>query len=146
MKKVVIVAIIALFFSGLLFPSRNLGRKKVITINNPIQSSVWKTGFSYTIRWSLPGDTSLLSISLIPQQNRATGLMITPITAKTNNDGNYLWKIPGTIKSGKYIIRISTLNGKIFGNSKGFEIRKKMHAASHELSKIIFMKVLKFLL
>lgn len=143
MRKTFVLIIVVFFISGIVMAENSFRQKSVITISNPTQNTVWKTGKSYNINWALNGSNSSMTILLIQHLETLARPKIITITEKTNNDGNFVWTVPKNLKSGKYFVRIRTLNGKVEGDSKIFKIERFILVNDVFLDKILFMKVLK---
>ena len=89
-----------------------------ITITNPHSGDKWVKGNSYTIKWTKAGNmNSYVKIRLYQGSTKILG-----ITDKTENDGSYQWTVPSSVTNGQYIIRVKTIDNKVYDDSDVFTI------------------------
>ena len=97
---------------------------KSISIMFPNIRSTWRSGQKAEIVWSRrPAMQKKVKIELFRTGMLAASGMISP---STENDGSYIWKIPAMIVSGKYVIKITTLDGNHYGVSSTFTLNSKL--------------------
>ncbi len=96
-----------------------------LKLQTPEKGFKWYQGLKYDIGWftmSLSKLDPYIELSLYRADNKKLQTIITrryPTSAK-----DYKWKIPATIPSGKYFIRIRTKDGKYSDDSGVFTITK----------------------
>jgi len=93
------------------------GRKRII-IKNPNGGEKWYAGKKYKIKWNKYEEMAdNVKICLLRGNTE-----VKTITNSTPNNGVYIWRIPATIKSGTYKVRILTVDSIVFNESKHFTI------------------------
>ncbi len=97
---------------------------KTINIKFPNNRSIWRSGQKGEIVWShKPSMNRRVKIELFKERDLRVNAVI---SADTENDGSFLWKIPPIIVSGKFLIKITTLDGANYGVSEIFTINSKL--------------------
>jgi uncharacterized protein YfaS (alpha-2-macroglobulin family) len=92
-----------------------------ITVFSPHKGDVWYKGNSYDIAWSTGCGQVEPKIKISLYQGKTK---ILDIVNSTQHDGSFLWKIPKSLTSGVYYIRVKTTDNIEYGDSKPFEIRE----------------------
>lgn len=113
MKKVFVFSIV-IFLAGFF-----LSAQAVYNVTKPDLSSKWAKGRTRDIIWDNKGDTVKVKLRLY---NSLATAKILDIAANQNNNGTFSWKIPQSVKPGKYIVRVKNMNNTKWGDSKVFEI------------------------
>jgi len=99
---------------------------QTITINSPDSGNVWHKGKTYVIKWVRNGSmNSKVKIRLYQGSKK-----ILSIVNSTPNDGSFIWKIPESLEDGIYVIRVKTVDNKVFDNSDSFKIVKSLSFGS----------------
>ncbi len=92
-----------------------LNTPAVIGIANPKKGDVWIKGKAYHVQWKTSGITlTWVKVSLL-----GTGFEKV-LSAKTQNNGDFAWTIPGTIPDGSYRIQVAA---NVTGVSEYFQIK-----------------------
>ena len=89
-----------------------------ITVISPKTGDSWTQGLKYSITWNRTGNMAG-SVDIRLWQS---GTAIRDIARKVTNDGTYPWKIPMDLAAGSYLIRVKTIDGKVVGASRPFNI------------------------
>ncbi len=99
----------------------HIGEK--ITVTSPKKGDHFARLDNLQIRWinSNLSSRTRLKIFLIKFSN---GEKIMEISTMTPNNGEMQWKIPLSVPTGDYIVRISTLTGNVYGDSGAFSIKR----------------------
>ena len=119
MKKISILCIMAIFTYSLV-----LAGVPEIVVDKPDGSKTWFNGQEKLIKWSkLPDLNTPVKIRLLSADGNTK---ILDITNNTTNDGEFLWKVPGTgsINQNCYVIRVKTIDDKYSDDSNVFKIAK----------------------
>jgi hypothetical protein len=91
-----------------------------ITVTSPHSGDTWNVGSTYAITWTKTGTMdSNVKISL---RDSTSTTKILDIINSTLNDGNYSWEIPTSVAPGNYVIRVSTTDSQVYGDSEAFTI------------------------
>ncbi len=85
-----------------------------ITITDPSGSATWEKGKRYTIKWESTAIRGSVKIDLIDPGDR-----VTPLVRQTLNNGKYSFTLMQNMADGNYRIRVSSTDGKTFGESAG---------------------------
>ena len=85
-----------------------------LTVDNPATNRKHVAGMTYFIQWTPGNAGATVKIELLKAGKRTKW-----VTKKTANDGEYIWKIPTSVKKNtKYKIKItSTKNSSIYDRS-----------------------------
>ncbi len=111
MSKKISPFVFILFFVG------NFLYSASITVIYPGHGHLYRA-YSYTIKWVKSGAMdSRVKIKLMQGNTK-----VLDISNDTPNDGEFVWLVPTTIYDGNYKIRVKTLDNKVYGDSKMFEI------------------------
>lgn len=117
MKKTVILC---LMFMLIAFVIR--AEAPGVEVDKPDGTKTWYKGATKLINWSTTyGLYTPVKIRLFSADSNTK---ILNITNSTDNDGEFSWKIPGTIEPNCYVIRVKTTDDKYSDNSKVFKIAK----------------------
>jgi len=88
-----------------------------IVVTNPAAGVNWCQGNEYLITWTISGRMDRnVKIHL------RTDRVVLVISASTENDGNFLWRVPDTLTPGNYTIRVRTLDNLVRGDSAVFGV------------------------
>ncbi len=100
--------------------------KKSIKVESPKSGERYQTNRIVSIRWksTLLKARTRVKILLL---NQSRGKSVVVISASTSNDGEMQWKIPLSVPTGDYKVRISTLTGNVYGDSGVFKITHKLY-------------------
>ena len=93
-----------------------------LTVDKPNENVTYVAGMAYFIKWTPGNAGATVKIELLKAGKRTKW-----VTKKTANDGEYIWKIPKSVKKNtKYKIKItSTKNKKLTDSSNNhFTITK----------------------
>lgn len=118
-RTIVFIIVLGFSFSFL--------NSQTITITSPKAASNWYYGKSYTISWTIKGDMDeYVKIRLL---NETGTTKILDISNRTINDGNFRsWKVPDSIPSGKYVLRVKTVDDAVSDDSGKFNISKASYS------------------
>lgn len=99
---------------------------KKITVTSPEKGDRFARLDNLQIRWisSNLSSKTRLKIFLVKSSN---GEKIMDISTITPNNGEKQWKIPLSVPTGDYKVRISTLSGAVYGSSGSFQIVHKLN-------------------
>ncbi len=125
MKKRIFITILILMFSFVISYSQSLYLK------SPKRGDVWYKGHTYTITWTKRGKLNPNVKITLYKPDRTTLQLI--IAKPTLNDGSYSWKVPNSIPSGQYIIRIKTMDNTVFAESEVFTIKFRFEMAKRNI-------------
>ncbi len=90
-----------------------------IRIISPRSKEVWCKGNSYGIKWDKKGEmNSNVKIRLYQGSTK-----VFSITNQTQNEGLYAWRVPKSLKSGSYKIRVKTIDNLVYDDSNVFNIK-----------------------
>ena len=109
-----------LFFISIILSSTIiLGQS--ITVTSPGSRDNWKKGSIHDLTWTKSGTmNSNVKIRLF---NETGTTRILGITDSTDNNGTFRnWRIPDSIPAGRYVIRVKTIDNRVWDNSDAFEI------------------------
>jgi hypothetical protein len=95
-----------------------------ITVTSPHSGDTWYKGDTKTITWTKTG--TMDSNVKIRLRNSTSTTNILDITNSTLNDGNYSWEIPTSVAPGNYVIRVSTTDSQVYGDSDVFQIKESL--------------------
>ena len=113
-KKIFLFSCAIIILSSVVF-------SKAIRVTSPKSVDVWYKEDTYTIAWTTTGTMdSLVKIRL---RNSANNAVILPIKDNIPNNGNYSWTIPASVPSGKFRIRVRTMDTEVLGDSAIFQIK-----------------------
>ncbi len=90
-----------------------------ISVTAPRTGNSWDHGETKTISWIKTG--TMHGLVKIRLYNEA-GVKVFDIVDSTDNDGNYSWTVPETIGAGNYMLRVKTIDNRVFGDSGFFGI------------------------
>ena len=93
-----------------------------ISVTTPNGGQKWKTGKSYTLKWTHKTAGDNVKIQLLK-----SGKQYKWISKSTKNDGEHSWKIPATVATGSaYTIKITSTSKKTVTDTsnKNFTITK----------------------
>ncbi|HEX7501877.1 MAG TPA: Ser-Thr-rich GPI-anchored membrane family protein, partial [Acidobacteriota bacterium] len=93
-----------------------------ITVTAPTTGTTWVKNATKTIIWNKLG-TQDANVKIQLYMSTTNKLNI---SLSAPNNGSFDWLIPPTLANGTYTIRITTLDGKVQGVSKGFAIAAGM--------------------
>jgi len=93
-----------------------------ITVTDPHSGDCLEKGSSHTIRWTKSGSMDNNVKITLYKPDHTTLQMI--IVRPTVNDGSFSWTIPNSIPDGQYIIRVKTMNNKVYDDSAVFTIKR----------------------
>jgi hypothetical protein len=91
-----------------------------LKVTNPANGAQVMPGGACPIGWTLiGGGYAQVKIMLYPegQPHLARTGQVTWISQGTTNDGSYSWKLSPTERTGKYVVRVQTPDGKLCGDS-----------------------------
>jgi hypothetical protein len=94
-----------------------------LTVTTPNGGQKWKTGKSYTLKWTHKTAGAKVKIQLLKAGKARGGW----ISKSTKNDGKHVWKIPSTVATGSaYTIKITSTSKKTVTDTsnKNFTITK----------------------
>ena len=118
-RTIVFIIVLGFSFSFL--------NSQTITITSPKAGSNWYYGKSYTISWTKTG--SMHEFVKIRLLNETGTTKILEISNRTINNGNFRnWKVPDSIPSGKYVIRVKTVDDAVSDDSGKFNISKTSYS------------------
>ena len=127
MKRIFIFFVFFLFVLSIAFSE--------IGIMEPHAGVVWCKGNTYEINWLVLGKVH--PVSKLRLYNASGTVKIMNIMNKIpTSQGFFPWKIPMSIPDGMYVIRIKTLDNKVFATSAPFTI-KTCGTSSSSVGKII---------
>ncbi len=106
------------------YPPIHIGEK--ITVTSPKKGDSFAKLNNIEIRWisSNLSSKTRLKVFLLKASN---GEKIMDISTISPNDGEMQWKIPLSVPTGEYKVRISTLTGDVYGDSGSFQIIHKIY-------------------
>ncbi len=121
MKKVFLLMLVLIVTIGMLFAG-------TIRVTKPASGETLVKWSPYTIQWTKSGaqDASVK----IRLYNPAGTTKILDITNSTANDGRFSWPVPNSVANGNYIIRVKTIDNKVFDDSGVFTIKNISKTAS----------------
>jgi uncharacterized protein YkwD len=97
---------------------------QTITVKNPHGGDTWLRGISYTITWTKSGKMNA-KVKIRLYNSNGT-VKILGITNNTPNDGSFgPWNLPVSVPDGDYLVRIKTIDNKIFDDGEIFKIRAR---------------------
>lgn len=103
-----------------LFLAAGILNSQSITVTAPDSNDSWCRGLSCTIKWLKTGNMDAnVKVRLFDSTGTVRVLGISDSAA---NNGTYQWVIPRSITPGKYLIRVKTVDNKIFDDSDVFTI------------------------
>ncbi len=91
---------------------------QTISVTNPHAGTSLFLGRSCTVTWTSTGSMNSRVKLLLFSGN----MLKATISESTNNSGSFIWTVPGTLKTGTYIIRVQTIENQVFGDSAPFSI------------------------
>ncbi len=92
----------------------------ILRVSQPAAGTVVEPGGECPIRWTLvAGGYAAVKIMFYPsgQPRLARSGQVSWISQNTANDGAFSWKLAATERTGKYVVRVQTLDDKVFGDS-----------------------------
>ena len=90
-----------------------------IVVTAPALGDLWEKRKTYAITWDRPGEQNAsVKIKLF----NSAGTLILTLTTSTPNDGSYDWLVPGTLATGKYFIRVQTVDNLLRDDSDVFQV------------------------
>ena len=98
------------------------GDDSKLTVVTPNGGQKWKTGKSYTLKWTHKTAGAKVKIQLLKSGKHSLW-----ISKSTKNDGKHVWKIPATVATGSaYTIKITSTSKKTVTDTsnKNFKITK----------------------
>jgi len=97
---------------------------KTIKIKSPNRRSYLRSGQKAEIAWtrSLSMHKKVRIELFMEGRLSKSG----KISSQTENDGSYLWTVPPVMSGGKYLIKVTTLDGNDYGISEVFTINSKL--------------------
>jgi hypothetical protein len=93
-----------------------------LTVTAPATGTTWVKNAVKTIAWTKLG-TQDANVKIQLYMSTTNKLSI---SLSAPNNGSFDWLIPATLANGTYTIRVTTLDGKVQGVSKGFAIAAGM--------------------
>ncbi len=115
MRKKVLLLVVVISFLAITAYSGT------ITIKSPRTGDVWYKGKTYTIKWDKSGQMN----SRVKIRLYRGNMVILNITDSTENDGSFSWKVLTALPDGNYVVRVKTIDNKIFDDSDNFKILKE---------------------
>ncbi len=114
-KKLLIFVVVILFFVAFAYSGSG-----TITVKKPNSQNTWIKGNTYKIVWSKSGNMdSQVKITLYKPDHKS---LIYIIAKPTPNNGSFLWTIPNSIPSGKYLVRVKTMDNSVYDDGEVFKI------------------------
>lgn len=109
-----------------------LAVKAAITIVKPDARTVWTIGKRAVVSWKKLGVMgSQVKIGLVPESRRLNRDTVKPvfrpahiIVYSTDHDGEYSFTVPKTIRPGRYVVIMVTIDHKVRASSSGFRINE----------------------
>ena len=90
-----------------------------IVVTAPALGDLWERKKTYAITWDRPGEQNAsVKIKLF----NSAGTLVLTLTASTPNDGSYDWLVPSTLATGKYFVRVQTLDNLLRDDSDVFQV------------------------
>ncbi|MCU0608054.1 MAG: GPI anchored serine-threonine rich family protein, partial [Candidatus Edwardsbacteria bacterium] len=90
-----------------------------IVVTAPALGDLWEKKLTYAITWDRPGEQNAnVKIKLF----NSAGTLVLTLSASTANDGAFNWLVPSTLATGKYFIRIQTLDNLLRDDSDIFQV------------------------
>jgi uncharacterized protein YkwD len=101
-----------------------------IKVTSPkVGPEVWNPGSTYPIKWQVSGGMSstvkILLYSPGFPKPPDLGARVVVIKGSTPNNGLFNWAIPSIQRTGKWVIRVQTVDDKVWGDSDILKIESK---------------------
>lgn len=88
-----------------------------LKVTKPMSGTQVMVGGTCPVAWSLSAACPTVKIMVC-----RAGQLQWDIAASTANDGSFDWKLDGTERTGRYVVRVQTPDGKVHGDSGEFTI------------------------
>lgn len=90
-----------------------------IVVTAPGLGDLWEKRKTYAITWDRPGEQNAnVRIKLY----NSAGTLVLTLTSSTANDGSFDWLVPSTLATGKYFVRVQTLDNLLRDDSGVFQV------------------------
>lgn len=100
-----------------------------IQVTSPSKSQTWHPGNSYSIQWKTWGQmdshVEIIDYATGFPKPPSPGARVHVITNSTPNNGLYKWSIPSLHRTGSYVVRVKTVDNKVWGDSEILMIKSK---------------------
>ncbi len=90
-----------------------------IVVTAPALGDLWERKKTYAITWDRPGEQNA---SVRIKLYNSAGTLVLTLTSSTANDGSYDWLVPSTLATGKYFVRIQTIDNLLRDDSSVFQV------------------------